>query len=105
MKLYANKRFLCSMRIAEEDELLDSETCYHQALKGELLLKDYNGREFPVTEEYFQNNYVEVEIVEDKHKYDMNELANGYAALSELNQEEDQDYINGMEKIVKDKAF
>lgn len=105
MKYYASKKFTCSSEIAEKDQILDGIAGEFFVKKGERILTDQLGNKFPVAEEYFQNNYMEVELVEDKHKYDRNELANNYAALSELDQNESQDYINGMEKLVKDKAF
>ncbi|GIN22512.1 hypothetical protein [Siminovitchia fordii] len=75
-----------------------------RAKESEYVIKGLDERITNMIEKYLESIDVPVERKEDK-KFDMDELAKGYSAMSELNQNEDQDYILGMKELVKNKSL
>lgn len=72
--------------------------------EGELVFKSLTGEEQPITESRFRSMVV---VKEEKKnvKVNLDEMMNGYMEMANLNQEEDENYINELKELSKNKAF
>lgn len=80
--MLANKRFLITeVRKADKNETLVTFAGDIPVQKGEYILKDARGEEFPATEKYIKDNYVKIKVDVEKMKL-------GYEEMAEINLEE-----------------
>lgn len=80
--LYAHKKFLIHVNRAEKDGVLVSQVADIPIKKGELFGTDQLGNVEPLTDEYFERNFVPVV------KIDKGSMAEGYIAMGRINLEE-----------------
>jgi hypothetical protein len=102
---YAHKRFLVEVvKVADSDGFLQNEdTDYYPVSKGDVVLKDGVGRLFTVTKKHFEETYLEVEKKESLSNFTYEEIAAGYQAMANLDQEEDAEYIQKLKNNLSDK--
>lgn len=110
LSYYAHRKFVVQVKgVAQEDGTLHTIESDHTPVnKGNLILTDEHNIDFPVSEEYFNKHYVKVEKVEEESKlsnFNYDQIAQGYAAMAELSQEEDEDYIKKMQDMVSGKPL
>ncbi|MBD1379069.1 hypothetical protein [Metabacillus arenae] len=101
-KLYAHRKFLVTLdKVADDGERFETEYGPFACCKGERILVDNAGKgnKFAVNERYFNENYIEVGEVKEDKTYDYESMGNAYAAMADLNQDEDSDYIKGTKDI------
>jgi len=105
-QLYAHKKFVGEVMVAEQDGVLLTQVGEFSVKKGEKLFNPLNGDPEIITDSRLNNLYLPVEspvkrkAPDDFAQYFMG--AYGEYTGEELNQTEDEQYINGTLKISKD---
>ncbi|KON87475.1 hypothetical protein AF332_11980 [Sporosarcina globispora] len=103
---FANKRFVGQKIVAQEDGTLLTQFGDFPVKKGEIIFKPLKGDPVVVPENYFNENYTQVEAAnKEKVKVNLDEMARGYMEMGYLNQKEDESYINELKELSKNKAF
>jgi hypothetical protein len=105
---YTQKRFLVEVvKVTDSDGFLQNEdTDYYPVSKNDVVLKDGVGRLYTVTKDQFNENYLEVVKVEKKEtlsNFTYEDIAAGYQAMANLDQEEDAEYIQKLKNNLSDK--
>lgn len=109
---YVSKGSLFDVEIAQEDGHIETLNGTIPYKKGHVITTDFYGNKQVILKHILDEAFVQVEVKE-KPRPDMQlssfaeQYMNAYASYTgaELNQEEDQDYINKTRELIKDKAF
>lgn len=111
---FANKRFVGQKTVAKEDGILLTQYGDFPVKKGDIVFKPLKGDpEVIPSEKYFNDNYIQVEAANEKRKArpSKSPFEEQYAKAliefnqMEMNQNEDQDYINELKGLSENKAF
>jgi hypothetical protein len=104
--LYAHKNGLVSVaRVTEKGTLL-TQSGELPVFPNELILCDQHGNTYPVSEKWFNENYIEVEKVQPKPSQFEQEYTKQLMEFGSLeNNIEDQEYIDGQRKLIANKPF
>lgn len=103
MTYYANKSFVGQIRRAETDGILQTPFADISYEKGDCIFEDLDGHIRLIDPEFVENKYVPVEIKKKKKKSPdfVNEYIKALQNFEGLNQEENEDYILGQMKMLK----
>lgn len=107
-KFYAHKKFVGEVKVAEEDGILLTQVGEFPYEKGTSLLFPISGDPEIIPENKLEKLYVPVEPVKKKHKKEMSPFEEQYIKqLMEFGSlestEEDEQYIVGTKRIVKER--
>ncbi|GEM_PF-6238483 len=73
-----------------------------RAKENEYVIRGLDERITNMIEKYLESIDVPVERVE-KREFDIEDMAKAYGEMSDLSQNEDEDYISGMRELVENK--
>lgn len=100
MKRYSHKNSVVDIVKAEIGQVVDTPFGLMECGDSDYVLTDHLGENYVISEDTVKNEYVEFETnARVKAKWNFEELAAGYMELGQLNQNEDEIYINGTRKI------
>jgi hypothetical protein len=113
---YTQKKSLVEVvKVADSDGFLQNEdTDYYPVSKNDIILKDGTGRLFTVTQEHFDQTYLNVEKVEKKKRtpslspFELEAMKNGYAEMGELIRQENEAreaLHNDSQELIENKPF
>ncbi|MED4883063.1 hypothetical protein [Bacillus smithii] len=104
MTYYANKSFVGQIRRAETDGILQTPFADISYEKGDYIFEGLDGYANVIDAKSFAgNDYIPVEIKKKKKKSSdfVNDYIKALQNFEGLNQEEDEDYINGQRAMLK----
>jgi hypothetical protein len=106
---YANKRFLVKIvKEVEEDGIFYTMFSEIFVSKGDLILQDEYGNQFPKKRYKFEEEYSRVDKPKKENKvsnFSYDDIVAGYEAMANLDQNEDEEYINEMKDMVSGKPL
>lgn len=107
MKFIAHKSYVGFIKRAENDGTLTMFDWEFPYKKGELIFTSLKGDKYIISERQYENDFVEIKIVEKTATQKDSFVDEYIRALKEfrLNQEENKDYIESLKKLISNKQF
>jgi hypothetical protein len=107
---FAHKKFTVDARQATNDGYFETINGKQFYFEGDWILTDMLGNSFVLTDKRFKEWYVPVEVKQKRNSKELSPFEeqyyiNAFAEMSQLNQEEDVDYIEGTKKLIENKKL